>query len=69
MKIGFFPMLFLIFLVLKLTEVIDWSWWYVTMPLWVGLAIGLFLYFFVVILGVLSKPILWVAEFISRLFS
>jgi len=62
-------MLFLIFLVLKLTEVIDWSWWYVTMPLWVGLAIGLFLYFFVVILGVLSKPILWVAEFISRLFS
>jgi hypothetical protein len=25
---------FLIFLVLKLTEVIDWSWWWITAPLW-----------------------------------
>lgn len=27
--------LFLIFLVLKLTDVIDWSWWWVTSPLWI----------------------------------
>lgn len=27
--------LFLIFLVLKLCEVITWSWWLVTMPLWI----------------------------------
>lgn len=27
--------LFLIFLVLKLTNHINWSWWYVTMPLWI----------------------------------
>ena len=26
--------LFIVFLVLKLTGVIAWSWWYVTMPLW-----------------------------------
>ncbi len=26
--------LFFIFLVLKLTEVIAWSWWWVTAPLW-----------------------------------
>lgn len=26
--------LFLIFLVLKLTDTIDWSWWWVTSPLW-----------------------------------
>jgi hypothetical protein len=26
--------LFLIFLVLKLTDNIDWSWWWVTSPLW-----------------------------------
>lgn len=25
---------FLVFLVLKLTHVIDWSWWWVTAPLW-----------------------------------
>jgi hypothetical protein len=26
--------LFLIFAVLKLVGVIDWSWWWVTVPLW-----------------------------------
>lgn len=26
--------LFVVFLVLKLTDVIDWSWWWVTAPLW-----------------------------------
>jgi hypothetical protein len=28
--------LFLIFLILKLTNYIDWSWWWVTSPLWIG---------------------------------
>jgi hypothetical protein len=28
--------LFLIFLVLKLTNYIDWSWWWVTSPLWIS---------------------------------
>lgn len=36
MKIGITSALFLIFLVLKLTNVIDWSWWWVTAPLWLG---------------------------------
>lgn len=27
--------LFLVFLVLKLTETIDWSWWWVLAPLWI----------------------------------
>lgn len=31
---GFFGLLFIVFLVLKLTEIIDWSWWWVTAPLW-----------------------------------
>jgi len=31
--------LFLVFLVLKLTETINWSWWIVTLPLWVGIVI------------------------------
>ena len=31
---GFMGLLFLVFLVLKLTHVIDWSWWWVTAPLW-----------------------------------
>ena len=40
----FLQVLFLIFLVLKLTGktvVASWSWWWVTAPLWGGLAIGL----------------------------
>lgn len=44
----FLEVLFLIFLVLKLTGktvVATWSWWWVTAPLWGGLAIvlGIFL--------------------------
>lgn len=27
------------FVVLKLTGVIDWSWWYVTLPFWIGIAL------------------------------
>ena len=27
--------LFIVFLVLKLTDTIDWSWWWVTSPLWI----------------------------------
>lgn len=37
--IGITGALFLIFLVLKLTGVIAWSWWWVTAPLWIPLAI------------------------------
>lgn len=33
--------LFLLFLGLKLGKVIDWSWWWVTAPLWGQLAIAL----------------------------
>lgn len=31
-------MLFVVFLVLKLTHQIDWSWWWVTSPLWIPVA-------------------------------
>lgn len=29
------PLLFVTFLVLKLTDVVAWSWWWVAAPLWV----------------------------------
>lgn len=35
MKIGFPGALFIVFLILKLTGVIAWSWWWITSPLWV----------------------------------
>jgi len=40
-KVGFLPLLFLLFLVLKLAGIITWSWWWVTAPLWLGLLIWL----------------------------
>lgn len=41
--IGVLGLLGVAFVVLKLTGVIDWSWWWVTAPFWVGLAIVLVL--------------------------
>lgn len=40
---GFFSLLTLIFITLKLTYVIDWSWWWVLSPLWLfpAVVIGL----------------------------
>lgn len=35
--------LFLLFAALKLTNHIDWSWWWVTAPLWVPAAVMLLL--------------------------
>jgi Flp pilus assembly protein TadB len=32
---------FIAFLVLKLCGVIDWSWWWITAPLWGGFAVGI----------------------------
>lgn len=37
--IGIGIILFIVFLVLKLTKNIDWSWWWVTSPLWIPIAI------------------------------
>lgn len=43
--VGLGSLLFIVFLVLKLTDYIDWSWWWVTAPLWVpvGLVLLIFL--------------------------
>lgn len=39
--IGIIGLLGVAFVVLKLTGYINWSWWLVTMPFWLGLAIVL----------------------------
>lgn len=41
--IGFFGLLGIVFITLKLCHIIDWSWWWVTAPLWGGLALVLLL--------------------------
>ncbi len=49
--IGFAGLLFLLFLGLKLAKVIDWSWWWVTCPLWGGLAVVLAILFIIAIIA------------------
>lgn len=38
--VSFCGLLGIAFIVLKLCRVIDWSWWWVTAPLWIPFAIG-----------------------------
>jgi len=40
---GILTILFVVFLVLKLTGNIDWSWWWVTSPLWLPIALTFFI--------------------------
>ena len=47
--------LFIVFLVLKLTNNIDWSWWWVTSPLWIGLAIVIAVLLVIGLITVISK--------------
>ena len=37
---SFTELLTLVFIVLKLTGVISWSWWWVLSPIWIGLGLA-----------------------------
>lgn len=41
MKIVIFGLLGVVFVTLKLCDVIAWSWWWVTLPFWGGAAIAI----------------------------
>lgn len=41
--ISFFGLLTIVFITLKLIGTIDWSWWWVLSPLWIPVALGLFI--------------------------
>ena len=45
--IGIVGVLTIIFVVLKLTNLIAWSWWWVLSPLWIGAIIAVFILFIV----------------------
>ncbi len=48
--IGFFGILTIVFIVLKLTKYIDWSWWWVLSPMLIPIVICLL---FIVVFGLL----------------
>jgi hypothetical protein len=57
--IGFVGLLTIVFITLKLTGHIDWSWWWVLSPIWITTAIVvaiLLLLFGVAVYVDLSKP-------------
>ena len=54
--ISILGLLGIVFIVLKLCKVIDWSWWWVTSPLW-GLAALAVLVFMVVCVMFIIKQI------------
>jgi len=49
--VGFFGLLGLLFIALKLCGVISWSWWFVLMPIYLPIAIGLLLILIAVLLS------------------
>jgi hypothetical protein len=49
--VGFFGLMFLVFMTLKLIGYITWSWWWVTAPLWGGFILWIFA--ILIIMGVL----------------
>lgn len=49
--IGFFGALQLIFIVLKLTKVISWSWVWVLSPIWIGLLLLVLVFCIVMLVG------------------
>lgn len=56
---GFSGLLFIAFLILKLCNVITWSWWWVTAPLWMPLA-------FVIVVSIICVIVLAISEAIEN---
>jgi hypothetical protein len=55
MKIGFTGLLTLIFITLKLTEYVSWSWLWVLSPIWISFVVGVVLLFIAVAWELSSK--------------
>jgi len=58
--IGIGTVLFLIFLVLKLAgigQVANWSWWWVTSPLWIPIVLAIAILLLIGIIAVVTKLI------------
>ena len=57
--IGFAGALAIVFIILKLLDKIDWSWWWVLSPLWIPIPIVLLILFGVLVYIVLRKYTKW----------
>lgn len=55
--IGFAGALTLLFVGLKLGHVIDWSWWWVLSPLWIGTAVVLVILAVVLLVALIAGAV------------
>ena len=55
--IGFTGLLAIVFITLKLTGYIDWSWWWVLSPLWIPFVVVMFV---IVLLAIFTNGKLYV---------
>jgi O-antigen ligase len=53
--VGFTGLLALVFIVLKLTGVIDWNWWWVLSPIWIPILLVVLIFGGWILLTVLSR--------------
>lgn len=51
---GILSVLLIIFIVLKVTNVISWSWGLVLLPLWIGLGLVGFVFIIAVIIAIIA---------------
>lgn len=54
---GFCGTLTIVFIILKLTHVIDWSWWWVLSPIWIPVAVVLGIIAIVAIVMLIVKVV------------
>lgn len=53
--IGFVGLLTIVFIVLKLMDVITWSWWWVLSPIWISWALVLLIVGTIFVLHIFSE--------------
>ncbi len=53
--IGFFGLLTILFIGLKLTNYIDWSWWWVLSPIWISASFVIVIFVAAVIIASSKK--------------
>lgn len=66
--IGLPGVLFVVFLVLKITGNIDWSWWWVTSPIWIPLTIVIGMLVILLLVYIAMLSIGYTAEEIKEIF-
>lgn len=54
---GLSTVLFIIFLILKLTNTIDWSWWWVTSPLWISAGLVIIVLLIILLIAMFASSI------------